>query len=183
MHVKVRNALLARGGPRETGFVRDSYRPFDNRWLYWESDRRLLTAPAPDYWPHVFPGNLWLVFRSAFTQRRLGTTGMCRQKRRLIPPESSVVAYAMFPAWLRYYDGVVAAGTACEPHPNLSGAAENYLERLAAGVEDLFHYVIATLHDPAYRNANAGALRMGWPRIPLPGWPDGDAAGAAEALG
>ena len=38
------------------------------------------------------------------------------------------------------------------------------------------------LHDPAYREANAGALRMEWPRIPLPGWPDGDADGAADEL-
>ena len=37
--------------------------------------------------------------------------------------------------------------------------------------EDLFHHVLAVLHDPAYREANAGALRMEWPRIPLPGWP------------
>ena len=29
---------------------------------------------------------------------------------------------------------------------------------------------------------NAGALRMDWPRIPLPGWPDGTADGAADAL-
>ena len=26
------------------------------------------------------------------------------------------------------------------------------------------------------------ALRMEWPRIPLPGWPDGEAVGAAAAL-
>ena len=49
-------------------------------------------------------------------------------------------------------------------------------------MEDLFHHVLAVLHDPAYREANAGALRMGWPRIPLPGWPDGDAAGAGDEL-
>ena len=49
-------------------------------------------------------------------------------------------------------------------------------------MDDLFHHVLAVLHDPAYREANAGALRMEWPRNPLPGWPDGDAAGAAEAL-
>ena len=49
-------------------------------------------------------------------------------------------------------------------------------------MEDLFHHVLAVLHDPAYREANAGALRMEWPRIPLPGWPDGNAADAAEAL-
>ena len=38
------------------------------------------------------------------------------------------------------------------------------------------------LHDPGYREANAGALRMEWPRIPVPGWPDGDEVGAAEEL-
>ena len=51
-----------------------------------------------------------------------------------------------------------------------------------AGVEDLFHHIIATLHNPSYRTANAGALRMEWLRIPLPDWPDGIADGAADAL-
>ena len=49
-------------------------------------------------------------------------------------------------------------------------------------MEDLFHHVLAVLHDPAYREANAGALRMEWPRIPLPGWPDGSGDGAADEL-
>ena len=69
-----------------------------------------------------------------------------------------------------------------ERHPNLTEAAQRYLDCLGIGVEDLFHHVLATLHDPAYREANAGALRMEWPRIPLPGWPDGEVDGAAEAL-
>ena len=30
--------------------------------------------------------------------------------------------------------------------------------------------------------ANAGALKMEWPRIPLPGWPEGKAEGAAQDL-
>ena len=58
---KVRDALLARGGPNEGGFVRFAYRPFDTRWLYWEADGSLLDRPRPDYRPHVFDGNLWLV--------------------------------------------------------------------------------------------------------------------------
>ena len=67
-------------------------------------------------------------------------------------------------------------------HPNLSTAAARYLDRLGADVEDFFHHVLATLHDPAYREANAGALQMEWPRIPLPGWLEGDADGAATTL-
>lgn len=33
---------------------------------------------------------------------------------------------------------------------------------------DLFFHVLAILHAPAYREENAGALRMDWPRIPWP---------------
>ena len=60
----VRDALLKRGGPDEAGFIRFAYRPFDNRWLYWEKDGALLDRPRPDYRPHVFEGNLWLVFQN-----------------------------------------------------------------------------------------------------------------------
>ena len=56
----VRDALLKRGGPDETGFVRFAYRPFDNRWLYWEAETKLLDEKRADYRPHVFEGNLWL---------------------------------------------------------------------------------------------------------------------------
>ena len=56
----VRDALLKRGGPDEAGFIRFAYRPFDNRWLYWEKDTKLLDEKRADYRPHVFEGNLWL---------------------------------------------------------------------------------------------------------------------------
>ena len=74
-------------------------------------------------------------------------------------------------------------GSGLQRRPNLSGAAQSYLERLGASVEDLFHHILAVLHDPTYnliqRRRAAG---MEGPRIPLPGWPDGEADGAAEAL-
>ena len=60
----VRDALLARGGPDESGFVRYAYRPFDNRWLYWDTGRGLLGRPVSNYRPHVFEGNLWLVLQN-----------------------------------------------------------------------------------------------------------------------
>ena len=44
----VRDSLLARGGPDEAGFIRFAYRPFDNRWLYWEADSEVcLTRSVP----------------------------------------------------------------------------------------------------------------------------------------
>ena len=85
------------------------------------------------------------------------------------------------PIWLRD-SGIGTSGEGTLIRPNLSSASQRYLECLGVKVEDLFHYVLAVLHDQAYREANAGALRMEWPRIPLPGWPDGDAEGAAKAF-
>lgn len=71
--------------------------------------------------------------------------------------------------------------TATNAAPTCPAAAQRYLHRLKASVEDLFHHVLAVLHDPAYREANAGALRMDWPRIPLPGWPAPGSAGILSA--
>ena len=86
-----------------------------------------------------------------------------------------------FPLWLREGGDLLTDGRDSN-RPNVSANAQRYLDRLDLDVEDLFHHVIATLHDSAYRSANAGALHLEWLRIPLPDWPDGAAAGAAEEL-
>ena len=57
----VRETLMRRSGPDEAGFIRFAYRPFDNRWLYWEKNTKLLDEKRADYRPHVFEGNVWLV--------------------------------------------------------------------------------------------------------------------------
>ncbi len=168
---KLRDTLLARGGPDEGGFVRFAYRPFDDRWLYWEADSGLLDRPRPDYGPHAFDGNLW--FSAAQHLRKDAGEAQTSFTRRMASMHLIERGALMFPAWLR--DGT-------DRRPNLSATARRYLNRLGLSVEDLFHHVLATLHDPAYRQANAGALRMEWPRIPLPGWPDAPDAEAAATI-
>ena len=162
----VREALLARGGPMETGFVRHAYRPFDTRWLYWEAETKLLDEKRAEYQPHVFKGNLWLgsnkreihdEFTHGTSTRQLGNWKLANW------------GIHFFPAWLS--EETLGADSSGAHRPNLSAAARRYLERLDLTVEDLFHHVLAVLHDPVYRQANAGALRMEWPRIPLPHWP------------
>ena len=173
---RMRDALLKRGGPIDTGFIRFAYRPFDIRWLYWEEDGGLLDRPRADYRQHVFKRNMYLV-----TQQK--------PRREWSPPQ--VISHigcldlmdrgaTCISAWL-HEDGL-GPEVGGARHSNLSGTAQRYLVSLGASVEDLFHYVLAVLYDPGYREANAGALRMEWPRIPLPGWPDGAAEGAAETL-
>ena len=173
---------VQRSGPDEAGFVRYAYRPLDTRWMYWEEDSELLDRPRPDYKPHIFDGNLALVSQQ-------------KPRREWSPPQ--VIPHigcldlmdrgaTCFPAWLRdeQTEGqqTMLDGGGEWRRPNLSAAAQRYLDRLGLGVEELFHHALAVLHDPAYREANAGALRMEWPRIPLPGWPDGGAPDAADAL-
>ena len=178
----VREELLQRGSPDIDSFIRFAFRPFDTRWLYWERQTKLLNEKRADYRPKVFAGNLWMV-----TQQK--------PRREWSPPQviSAMGCYDLmdrnvscFPMWLRdeQTEGQQAMldGGGDGQRPNLSAAAQAYLDRLGLGVEDLFHHALAVLHDPAYREANAGALRMEWPRIPLPSWPDGDTPEAADDL-
>ena len=175
----VRAALLARGGPNPAGFIRHTYRPFDNRWLYWEGDSKLLDRPRPQYKPHVFEENLWLS-AAQHLRRDAHEPQACFTK---IMGSGHLIerGASMFPAYLRE-EGNLGNGGQAGTRPNLSPAAQRYLKHLGATVEDLFYHTLAVLHDPAYRTANAGALKMEWPRIPLPGWPDGKADSAAERL-
>ena len=174
---KVRDSLVARGGPIDANFVRHAYRPFDTRWIYWEAGHGLLGRPVPDYRPHLFDNNRWMVAQH-------------KPRRDWSPPQiiSSMGCLDLIdrgatciPAWLRE-EGMALDGGGEQHLPNLSDAAQRYLDRLGLGVEGLFHHALAVLHDPSYRKDNAGALRMEWPRIPLPGWPDGDTPGAADEL-
>ena len=172
----VRDTLLVRGGPDKAGFIRFAYRPFDTRWLYWEKDTKLLDEKRADYRPHVFKGNIWIEAREREAKEDFS-------RGTLVPHLADNFGNGLssyFPAWLR--DDDLWNDESGERRPNFSASAQRYLDRLGLGVEDLFHHVLATLHDPAYRVANAGALRMEWPRIPLPGWPAGEAEGAAYAL-
>lgn len=174
----VRDELLKRGGPDESGFVRFAYRPFDTRWLYWEKSTKLLDEKRADYREHVFEGNLWL---SAAQHLRKGAN----------EPQACLTEHMgclhliergalMFPAWLRE-DGRLKANLKQAKYAG-EKTIQHYLDRVGASVEDLLHHVLAILHDPDYREANVGALRMEWPRIPLPGWPRAEADGEAEKL-
>ena len=175
----VRDALLSRGGPHESGFIRHAYRPFDNRWLYWEAETKLIDEKRTDYKPHVFDENLWLAANKREVHEKFSHGNIIGH---LAGWKLGSWGIHCFPAWLRNDDSLETGGNGTKRRPNLSPAARRYLKQINASVEDLFHHVLAVLHDPTYREANAGALRMEWPRIPLPGWPDGDASEAAEIL-
>ena len=173
----VRDIRLARGMPAESAFVRCAFRLFDIRWLYWESESGLLARPSPAFLPNMLENNMVLEARQRESTEQFLRGTLIRH----LASDFGNGLSNFFPAWLRE-EGLALDGNGQQRRPNLSPAAQGYLERLGLGVEDLFHHVLAVLHDPAYRKANAGALRMEWPRIPLPGWPEGGTPDAAEEL-
>ena len=173
----VRETLFVRGGPNERGFTRYTYRPFDDRWLYWDAGRGLLGRPSPDYRPNAFDGNMLIEARERETKEDYSRGTFVRG----LADNFGNGFSSFFPAWL-CEDGFGNLSGPSGKRPNLSVAAVKYLDGLGAHAELLFCHVLAILHDRAYRKANAGALRMGWPRIPLPGWPDGRGADAATTF-
>ena len=167
----VRDRLLARGGPDEAGFVRFAYRPLDNRWLYWEADSELLDRERSDYRQQVFEGNVWIEARDREAKEDFSRGSLVHH----LADNFGNGLSSYFPAWLRDHGGNAYRA-------NSSGMSARYLQQVGANFEDLFHHVLVMLHSPSYREANAGALRMQWPHIPVPGWPDGKALGAAQTL-
>lgn len=177
---KARDELISRGGPTDSGFIRFSYRPFDNRWLYWEEDTKLLDRKRTSYKPHISEENIW--FSAAQHLRKSSAEPQACFTRHMGSSHLIERGASMFPAWI-YDENIFSKNGCCEKkRPNLSDEARRYLERLDLRVEDLFYHVLAILHDPEYRKTNTGGLKMGWPRIPLPGWPGGRIKNAAETI-
>lgn len=63
---ETRKTLVPRGFLPDK-IVRYAYRPFDNRWLYWEPETKLLHEKRSEYFPHVGRGNLWIEARQRQT--------------------------------------------------------------------------------------------------------------------
>ncbi|MGI5817637.1 MAG: type ISP restriction/modification enzyme [Armatimonadota bacterium] len=162
-----REALVERG-LLEDNFVRYLYRPLDRRWLYWEPEGKLLDEKRPDYFPHVFPGNLWLSAeernRKAFFYQPQFTTVLA--DHHIVESNAQ-----MFPLYLRNGDennGGLFGEDEVAVVPNLTDRAKSYLTRLDAEPATLFFHALGALHAPMYADENAGALRQDWPRVPLP---------------
>ena len=165
---------LSRKGFDKNAIRRFCYRPFDLRWIYWESDTKLLDEKRSEYVPHVVSGNLWIE---------------ARQKQPMDAFDRGYVTSSLadnfgnglsnfFPLLLHKPGDLLSSALS---HPNVSVKAEEYLTAIGAAPESLFFHAIAILHSPAYRAENQGALRQDWPRMPLP--PTAAILGASAVLG
>ena len=156
--VVTRQALVKRGA-LAANVVRYAYRPFDVRWLYWEPETKLLDEKRSELWLHAKAG-----VKSIVTQQRpRGECDPCQVISQLGCLDLLDRSATVFPL----------AG--------LTNSLEVFAAKLDATPICIFNHIASTLHAPAYRAENAGALRMDWPRVPLPG--DTDTLRASAALG
>jgi hypothetical protein len=164
---KTRRYLVQRGF-RPENIVRYCYRPFDNRWLYWEQETALLDRKREEYSPHVFEQNIWIEARQKQPMERFDRGYIVR----VLADNFGNGLSNFFPLYLkaRSTPATLFIKSSVQPisTPNLSKLLETYLKSLKADPLDFFLHCAAVLHAPSYRRENAGALRIDWPRIPLP---------------
>ncbi len=160
-----RRELLKNSKFREEHLIPVAYRPFDNRWLYWESKTKLLDRNRVELFEQVFPGNLYLE--------------AVRQQRRSDRYDHGVVIARFMD--LNFVDG----GARCFPlyerqlgamfEERRSNFKVEFLTLLSAEYgqypkleKDLFYHIVAILNTPNYREENVGDIEQDWPHIPIP---------------
>jgi hypothetical protein len=166
--------------------VRYGYRPFDQRWLYWEPETKLLNEKRTEYFGNVFDGNLWLTatkqnrkdFDPPPVLRRHASLHIIERGANLFP-----LLCRDWPDEALYHEEAKGSRKLGDYYANLSDAALSYLADRGgiAAAPDLFHHTLAVLHAQIYAAENAGALRQDWPRVPLPA--DAGRLAASAALG
>jgi predicted helicase len=165
---KARQYLLQRGFRPENIF-RYCYRPFDHRWIYWEPETSLLDRKREEYLPHVFEGNIWIEARQRQPMEHFDRGYVTC----VLADNFGNGLSNFFPLYLKAEkapEGLFARNNAkaATNKFNVSVGLNNYLQSVHGTPTDFFFHCVATLHSSSYRAGNAGALRIDWPRIPLP---------------
>ena len=95
--VSVRETRLARGSFGEASYLPYAHRPFDTRWIYWESDSGLLARPSPAFKPQVFDGNMFLEARQRESAEEFSRGTLVRH----LAGDFGNGRSHFYPAWLR----------------------------------------------------------------------------------
>jgi hypothetical protein len=180
--VATRRHLLQRGmAPGQV--IPYAYRPFDRRFLFWDSETRLLDRSRPDLKAAREVSRGFLACRPKGERSREGAPFLVTgdvADHHFIRPAS--VCFPMMTA--SRSDNLLEAAGQCEA-PNLTPGARSYLTGLAHDVESgtnpVWFHALAIGHSEDYLAQNVGAVRHDWPRIPLPA--SADALVASADLG
>jgi hypothetical protein len=175
---RVTRSELVRRGILDKNVVHFSYRPLDERWLYWEPVGKLLDEKRADYFAQVWEGNIGLTAAAAIRKgavegpmpvTHLGCRHLIERGANVFNllhrPEASLHGSAIEP---NLAADVLA--TICESAEvaRFEADGHTYSAAAMAAAEDFFYHIIAVLWSPSYRRENEAALRQDWPRVPIP---------------
>lgn len=136
------------------------YRPFDQRWLFWESKTKLLDRSREGYYFARHPNTLELISSQA--------------NRRFYDPPCVTKAFVNLHVVERGATTFPLETINLQPlridktEQNISREAWSWLQHFNVRSDELFFHALTIMHTPRYRVENAGALLGDWPRIPLP---------------
>lgn len=137
--------------------VRFGYRPFDNRWLYWDPDTKLLDEKRSEFEPHALLGAVLIEAR----EKEVADTFARGAIASSLADNYGNGLSSFFPAMLNDGHGALL-------RPNLRQTADKWRSGKGLAETAIFYHSVATIHAPSYRKAYDDALRADWPRIPLP---------------
>lgn len=183
-----RRRLIARGMMR-SNFVRFSYRPLDDRWLYWEPSTKLLDRNRPDYFPQVWPDNIAFTAAAAIRKGEvegpvplvhLGCIHLIERTANVFTlfSRGTMDGQATRPC---IADKVLEQACNAQTKPTFERDGHTFTKAAIRAAESIFFHTIGLLWSPAYRKENEAALRQDWPRVPIP--KDPETLEASGALG
>ena len=163
------------------------YRPFDTRYTYYTGNSRgFICMPRPEVMRHVLEGNnCGLIFmRQVALHETYTHFGVSRSivDNRAFYSNKGIMQFAplyTYPSEQSIAQGLYQQG---DRQPNLAPGFTAELERRLSmrfisdgkgdlretfGPEDVFHYIYAMFHSPAYRERFDQFLRVDFPRVPL----------------
>jgi predicted helicase len=140
--------------------------PFDRRFVYY--DPRLIGRARYSVMRHMLRQNLGLVFMRQSTGQ--GEYDHFLAVDCLVSDRAFYSRHGapfLAPLWLEEGSGFRVPGSGSNLQPEFADALD---ANDCFGIEpvEVFHYLYAVAHSPAYRRPFASELRRGFPRFPLP---------------
>jgi len=145
----------------ENRLVKLSYRPFDERWTYF--DNKVVWRWREKVMKHFLEDNLALGFCRQTVSKNFSHILVAKHMMddSFVSNKSRERGYCA-PLYLYHNDGTRTI--------NLKQGVVDKIERVVGKLspEDILHYIYAVLHSPSYREKYEHFLKRNFPRIPYP---------------
>lgn len=162
---KATRTMAIERGFDSSRLVKFAYRPFDNRYLYWERSGYLLDRARDEFFPYTEIHNRFLIW-SHKSRRDLSPVNITSVLPCIDLTDRSANGFPCFRKAERTLlddDNPIS--------PNLTEFAWTYLKSLEAQEllpDFIFSHIVAILGSQAYLTENSISVKQDWPRIPLP---------------